>query len=315
MSSDLNSNNNLSALERAKALLSQSQGNSTASEVTNDSEEGTSENSSSSSNTQVAQPMSALERAKALLSQSKGNSTASEVTNNSEEGTSENSSSSSNTQAAQPMSALERAKALLQAKSSGEPVSATPVSEKTGVDESPTESPATEKPMSALERAKLLLKNANQASAEPKPDPTQALLQQAMRGAEAMIGQLQATADAAKAMVSKEKENISQLADDVGADSPGNLICERGEKVFEEGDLAQAQALFDSALVVDPACIRALNNLGVLALQSDEPWKALSYFLMGIIQNPSDEDILINLRGLFDLNPELNAVKKTVIFD
>ena len=120
--------------------------------------------------------------------------------------------------------------------------------------------------------------------------------------------------DAAKAMVTKEKENISQLADDAGADSPGLMLCQKGEQAFANGDVAQAQTLFDSALVVDPGCIRALNNLGVLALQGDEPWKALSYLLMGLIQNPSDEDILINLRGLFDLNSELNTVK-SVLFD
>ena len=258
--------------------------------------------------------LSALERAKALLKQPKESSSTNDVV----ESSTDTSDDSSSTETAQPMSALERAKALLQAKSNTETANPPMASEETtsgeteAKDETPSESPDA-KPLSALERAKLLLKSANSGT-ESKPDHTQVLLQQAMKGAEAMIGQLQATADAAKAMVTKEKENISQLADDAGADSPGILLCQKGEQAFANGDVAQAQTLFDSALVVDPGCIRALNNLGVLALQGDESWKALSYFLMGLIQNPSDEDILINLRGLFDLNPELNTVK-SVLFD
>ena len=257
---------------------------------------------STMSSDQSSNNLSALERAKALLNQSKAQAT---------EATIAPVEADSSTPEAKPMSALERAKALLKAQSAGheQPTVSTPK-----MNESEAESTTEAKPLSALERAKQLLKNSGQEAASPAPDPTQALLQQAMRGAEAMIGQLQATADAAKAMVSQEKGNISQLADDVGANSPGNLLCERGEQAFETGDIEQAQTLFDSALLVDPACIRALNNLGVLALQNDEPWKALSYFLMGVIQNPSHEDILINLRGLFDLHPELNTAK-TVIFD
>ena len=113
-------------------------------------------------------------------------------------------------------------------------------------------------------------------------------------------------------MVDKEKENLSTLADETGADSPAHLLCERGEVAFESGDAEQAYTLFDSALLIDPSSVRALNNLGVMALQSDDPWKALSHFLMGVIQDPENEDLMINLQGLFDLYPELKTVRSVV---
>ena len=64
--------------------------------------------------------------------------------------------------------------------------------------------------------------------------------------------------------------------------------------------------------MVDPTCIRALNNLGVLALHNDDPWRALSHFLMGVIQDPGNEDLIVNLQGLFDLHPEMKAARAVV---
>ena len=201
------------------------------------------------------------------------------------------------------MSALDRAKALLK--------SSTQKAESAPADQEQSE----EKPMSALERAKALLNASRQP--EPAPEPvneTKSMIDQALKGAEAMVSQLQATADAARAQVAEEIENLKAVDKKTGAPTPAELLCERGEAAFESGDENQAATLFDSALLVDPSCVRALNNLGVMALQTDEPWRALSYLLMGVIQEPDNEDVVVNLQGLFDLYPEMTTVQ-SVIFD
>jgi tetratricopeptide (TPR) repeat protein len=304
MTFDQQPSSGMSALDRAKALLNQSKTNSApVAEPSNEVKEVSTE----------AKPMSALERAKALLNQSQADHQKGKTEDQAEE--------------VQPMSALDRAKALLQNNHAEPPVSNDQVESSTSASAIESQPQQTEpKPMSALEKAKMLLKasqnsvstekSSEQGQAEEKSEEetTQALLQQAMSGAEAMIDQLKATADAAKEIVAHEKENLNALAQDTDANSPAELLCERGEIAFEGGDIDQARTLFDSALMLDPTCVRALNNLGVMSLQSDEPWKALSHFLMGVIQDSQNEDLMINLEGLFDLYPELTTVR-SVIFE
>lgn len=292
------STHTMSPLERAKALLQQAKSTSDPQEVS------TATQNAGSAGVQEEAPQSAmspLERAKALLKTSRS----AEASPASEEANDTSNSS------AQPMSALERAKALLQ---SSVPISDSSTNQPKSVEASSPE------PMSALQRAKALLQSANQGSSEsvePQQsiqDETKNLIANALQGAEAMVNKLQATAEAARAQVASEKQNLTQLAEETGAPSPAMLLCERGEAAFESGDESQATTLFDSALLVEPTCVRALNNLGVMALQTDEPWRALSYLLMGVIQDPQNEDLVINLQGLFDLYPELKTVR-SVIFD
>ena len=286
--SEHNSNSGMSPLERAKALLKQANSStpdhSPAPEATELVKTPVSE----------VQNMSPLERAKALLQQSKASTqTATEAVPTQQQAPQ-----------APEMSALERAKALL--KSSVQAV-------ETAVEPSQQSEASEQKPMSALERAKALLNASKQPVApEPQVDETQGMIERALKGAEAMVSQLQATADAARAQVAQEKENLKVLAQETGVPSPADLLCERGESAFENGDEAQAATLFDSALLVDPSCVRALNNLGVMALQASEPWRALSYLLMAIIQSPESEDVIVNLSGLFDLHPEMKTVKSVI---
>ena len=286
------SSENLSPLERAKALLASSaeKRQATAAPTAQPATE-----------TESPQAQSPLERAKALLQQSTS-STAAPVSQ-AEPATAQQESSSA-------LSPLERAKALLkQSTSPAQP-------------ESSQEPSAPQKMLSPLEKAKALLKKSETTSSESTSNPqdadvaavpqkiTQVVIDSALEGAEALVQHLQTQLNLAQQQVAEAESH----QEDSSVSGPSTLMCEQGEAAYESGDESKATTFFESALMIDPSNVRALNNLGVMALSGEEPWRALSYFLMGLIQAPSDEDLLLNLHGLFDLNPEMQTVR-SVIFD
>ena len=273
----------MSPLERAKALLQKSQSSSAKQEVTDQSE------------TSTTGGMSALERAKALLQKSR---------NPSEERATEQASSGENpTAAPSGMSALERAKALLQQSKKETP--------------SPEAKQPETAPMSPLERAKALLQQSKGEAtsiAQEVTDTTSEVIAHAVKNAEALVQHLEAKLSSVRAQVEEARADVREVEERAGADGPAELLCIQGEDAFERGDEHKSITLFESALMIDPTCIRALNNLGVIALHKDEPWRALSHFLMGLLQEPQNEDLAINLQGLFDLHPEMSTAR-AVIFE
>jgi len=73
---------------------------------------------------------------------------------------------------------------------------------------------------------------------------------------------------------------------------------ERGEALFAEGRLAEAEAIFRSALTAEPA--RALNDLAVVAHRRGAPWEAVGYLMLAVHHAPSGLDAWINLLETLD---------------
>ncbi len=131
------------------------------------------------------------------------------------------------------------------------------------------------------------------------------MIQGAMRSAEALLASLQAQRDA----IAAEEAARAARPTPTAALEPANLLCEQGEQAFSEGDLARAEALLLGALQLNPHSTRALSDLGVVATQRNEPWKALSFLLMGLIEDQTDEGVVENLSALLVGHPELRVVQ------
>ena len=151
---------------------------------------------------------------------------------------------------------------------------------------SPAEGASDGASLSPLERAKALLA---QVESTPEPAPaaepapvadTEAMINAAIQDAEGVVAQLTAQRDAALKAVQEATQREGR------AENPAaTLLCEQGEVAFDEGELGKAAQLFESALVIDADSIRALSNLGVVAMQSEQPWQALSYLLLALIKD------------------------------
>ena len=258
----------LSPLERAKALLQQTQKNASSSIASESSEK-------------VETSLSPLERAKALLQQTQTPASESPSTHE----------STPAEQVSTPeLSPLERAKALLQQ-----------------TQETPSSTQSKPKELSPLEKAKALLQQSQKESKEKSSDDESQSLNHLLQATENMVSQLQAHVDQAK-------EDDSSTSNDIDPNSPEQILCNQGEELFIGGHADQAKTIFESALRINPDCLRALNNLGVLALHNERPYEALSLFLLGLIQNTQDQDILQNLAALFEQNPHL-SLYKYLVFD
>jgi len=268
----------MSPLERAKALLSQANSNTVTAETATQSS---------------APELSPLERAKALLA--KGQEVAQVVT----------STPQTSEQQSPTLSPLEKAKALL-AKNRA-----------STADDTASSAPATERPveqegMSPLERAKALLAQAERSpqqtsegsEAQPEASTAKSVIDDAIQSAEQVVAQLTAQRDAALKAVQEATARQGREENPAAA-----LLCEQGEVAFGEGELEKAAQLFESALVVDVDSIRALSNLGVVAMQVERPWQALSYLLVALIKDHEDENVVANLHGLLSAYPELKVAQ------
>ena len=162
--------------------------------------------------------------------------------------------------------------------------------------------------MSPLERAKALLARAEQrpegSESQPEAPTAKRVIDDAIQSAEQVVAQLTAQRDAALKAVQEATARQGKEENPAAA-----LLCEQGEVAFGDGDLEKAAQLFESALVIDVDSIRALSNLGVVAMQVDRPWQALSYLLVALIKDHEDENVVANLHGLLSAYPELQVAQ------
>ena len=294
----------LSPLERAKALLNQSQSDNASIQA----ESAPSQTESALSQESAPEPMTALERAKALL---KGSEILDEAPTSSVATLAE--SAPSQESAPKPMTALERAKALLKGSETLDEMptsSASTQAESTATETAPVKTNIED--LSPIERAKALLQRAK-ANRAPEPDLQEEVsepnaeddITQTLKNAEALIQHLKTQAET---IIEIEGASSSKSEEP----SPADLICEQAEACFGSGEVDRAMSLLESALLVDPNSIRALNDLGVISVHQGEPWKALSFLLFGLLHDPDDPSLVQNLSDLFESQPDMRIAQKLV---
>ena len=71
-------------------------------------------------------------------------------------------------------------------------------------------------------------------------------------------------------------------------------LNEKGEELFNKGDIAGALAVFKKAIEIDPSFATAYNNLGVLYWQHGEVQKAIAYFKKALKIDPNNQDATCN---------------------
>lgn len=71
-----------------------------------------------------------------------------------------------------------------------------------------------------------------------------------------------------------------------------------GEDLFERGDLEGSRRCFERVLELFPRQTAALNNLGVIAMQRQEPQSAINYFTSALESDPFYRDALLNFADL-----------------
>jgi len=72
------------------------------------------------------------------------------------------------------------------------------------------------------------------------------------------------------------------------------VLNERGEELFNKGDIAGALTAFKKAIEIDPSFATAYNNLGVLYWQDRETQKAMDHFEKALEIDPNDRDTIFN---------------------
>lgn len=83
-------------------------------------------------------------------------------------------------------------------------------------------------------------------------------------------------------------------AADYSADDAATMIAE-GERHFEAGELDAAEACFQRALVLAPAHLEALNNLGVVRWQRGDQAAALDFLRQALERDPERRETVANL--------------------
>jgi lipopolysaccharide biosynthesis regulator YciM len=132
------------------------------------------------------------------------------------------------------------------------------------------------------------------------------MIQEAIQSAESVVAQLTAQRDAAL-KAAQEASHATPV------NPAAELICEQGEGAFEAGDLSKASTLFESALLIDAGCVRALSNLAVVATHQEQPWQALSYLLLALVRDHEDQGVVENLQGLLEVYPELQVARSLFV--
>lgn len=74
----------------------------------------------------------------------------------------------------------------------------------------------------------------------------------------------------------------------------------RGEVLFQNGQLEDAEQVFKQLLNEDPAQTEALNNLGVIAVQKNQFPEAVEYFVEGLESAPRHPDLTENMNAMAD---------------
>ncbi len=71
-----------------------------------------------------------------------------------------------------------------------------------------------------------------------------------------------------------------------------------GEILFADGKIEEAEKCFLSLIENDSKCKEALNNLGVIAFQTDDNEKAIDYFTRSLEIDPLYRDAIVNYTNL-----------------
>lgn len=85
-----------------------------------------------------------------------------------------------------------------------------------------------------------------------------------------------------------------------------------GEGAFADGKADIAEAAIELAVETDPTLPTALNNLGVLAWQRQEPERAIEYFTRAYAAEPANRNILDNLISALIETGRIAAAKSTI---
>lgn len=78
-------------------------------------------------------------------------------------------------------------------------------------------------------------------------------------------------------------------------------LIHQGEDLFGFGDPAQALAVFQSALDIDPVNARANSNIGVICWQAGQYDRAIRHWMAAFKAGPGDRTVVLNLAGALDL--------------
>ena len=77
-----------------------------------------------------------------------------------------------------------------------------------------------------------------------------------------------------------------------------NNILSKGETLFADGRIDEAEKCFLSLVENGSDCKEAYNNLGVIAFQKDEKEKAIDYFTRSLEIDPLYRDTIVNYTNL-----------------
>ena len=118
-------------------------------------------------------------------------------------------------------------------------------------------------------------------------------------------------------VVPKQRVPVQRAVHEKTADAMG--LYERGKEDHKNGRLNSAKMWYEKALIADPGCVVALNNLGVLFIKDKNYPAARSSFEKAIRLKPEYVDPYYNLACLFALTdqPEqaLRYLKRAVSID
>jgi tetratricopeptide (TPR) repeat protein len=77
-----------------------------------------------------------------------------------------------------------------------------------------------------------------------------------------------------------------------------NNTLNKGETLFADGKIEEAEKCFLSLVENDSECKEAYNNLGVIAFQKDEKEKAIDYFNRSLEIDHLHRDTIVNYTNL-----------------
>jgi len=87
-------------------------------------------------------------------------------------------------------------------------------------------------------------------------------------------------------------------------------LNEKGEELFNNGDLSGAMSAFTKAIEAAPGFATAYNNLGVLHWQEGEVQKASEYFAKALSIDPDDRDTILNCGKVLAVSQSIEEAKR-----
>jgi len=92
------------------------------------------------------------------------------------------------------------------------------------------------------------------------------------------------------------RKDKAQVTSPVAA---AHLKLAKADQLRKTGKLKQAQAICQGLLEKHPDYVGALHTLGLICMETDNYWAALSYFVRAAMLNPKDWTILVNLANVY----------------